>query len=227
MSISIDQKTESLTSLEGIVKAVKKLEEKKVLKLVNYALREGATQSQIIEAIQLGLDEIGHYFEEGKYGVTDLMMAGIIFEEVLKLPSLKLKKEGPEEAIGTILLCTIERDLHDIGKSIFKSAALMSGFHVEDIGINISAQKLLEETLRIKPDIIAISSILAEGVRYIKEVTETLKENKARNQVRILVGGLSTHRQAVEYTGVDAYAQDVYEGVKQCKLWMSEGGEFH
>ncbi|KNZ42994.1 cobalamin B12-binding domain-containing protein [Acetobacterium bakii] len=212
-------------TLDGIVEAVKKIEEKKVMKLVNYAIREGASQAQIIEAIQLGLDQIGYLFEEGEYGVTDLMMAGIIFEEVLKLPSLKLINNGAEETIGTILLCTIERDLHDIGKSIFKSAALMSGFRVEDMGINITAQEIVSETIRLKPDIIAISSILAEGVKYIKGVNDDLVIAGLRDQVKIIVGGLSTHRQAIEYTGVDAYAHDVYEGVKQCKSWLNKGGE--
>ncbi|MBI4858532.1 MAG: cobalamin B12-binding domain-containing protein [Acetobacterium woodii] len=219
--------TMNASTFESIVEAMKKIEEKKVLKLVNYAIREGATQAQIIEAIQRGLDQIGHYFEEGKYGVTDLMMAGIIFEEVLKLPSLKLINEESGEPIGKILLCTIERDLHDIGKSIFKSAALMSNFEIIDMGINITAQEILEETIRSKPDVIAISSILAEGVRYIKEVNEKLIAAGIRDQVKIIVGGLSTHRQAVEYTGVDAFANDVYEGVKQCKIWITEGGEAH
>lgn len=215
------------TTFESIVEAMKKIEEKKVLKLVNYAIREGASQAQIVEAIQLGLDHIGHYFEEGRYGVTDLMMAGIIFEEVLKLPSLKLINEGSGEPIGRILLCTIERDLHDIGKSIFKSAALMSNFEVIDLGINITAQEILAETIKLKPDVIAISSILAEGVRYIKAVNDALVAAGIREQVKIIVGGLSTHRQAIEYTGVDAFAHDVYEGVKQCKTWITEGGEAH
>lgn len=224
MNTSI-KNTVNVSTLESIVEAMKKIEEKKVLKLVNYAIREGAVQAQIIEAIQRGLDQIGHFFEEGKYGVTDLMMAGIIFEEVLKLPSLKLINEESEEPIGRILLCTIERDLHDIGKSIFKSAALMSNFEIIDMGINVTAEQILNETINRKPDIIAISSILAEGVRYIKEVNEKLVTAGIRDQVKIIVGGLSTHRQAIEYTGVDAFANDVYEGVKQCKIWVNEGGE--
>lgn len=224
---TLTNNTMNASTFDSIVEAMKKIEEKKVLKLVNYAIREGGSQAQIIEAIQLGLDQIGHYFEDGKYGVTDLMMAGIIFEEVLKLPSLKLINEESGEPIGRILLCTIERDLHDIGKSIFKSAALMSNFEIIDIGINVTSQQILDATLKYKPDIIAISSILAEGVRYIKAVNEKLVEAGIRDQVKIIVGGLSTHRQAVEYTGVDAFANDVYEGVKQCKIWINEGGEAH
>ncbi len=212
--------------LDSITKAVQKLEEKKVIKLVRYAVKEGATRTQIIESVQAGLDAVGAYFEEGRYGVTDLMMAGIIFEEILKLDCLQLESHNLGKTIGTILLCTIECDLHDIGKSIFKSAAQMSGFEVVDLGIDISPEKIVEETRRIKPDVIAISSIMAGGVKYMKETNEILIREGLRDQVKIILGGLATHKDAVEYVGADAFTKDVYEGVNLCRRWV-EGGVSH
>lgn len=128
--------------LESIVTAVKKLEEKKVIKLVRYAVKEGASQMQIIESVQAGLDEVGKYFETGRYGVTDLMMAGIIFEEILKLDCLKLEKENPEEAIGTILLCTIECDLHDIGNRFLKARPLCPALRSSTWALTFRRKKL-------------------------------------------------------------------------------------
>ncbi|MDO4289363.1 MAG: cobalamin-dependent protein [Eubacterium sp.] len=212
--------------LDSITKAVQKLEEKKVIKLVRYAVKEGATRIQIIDAVQAGLDAVGEYFEQNRYGVTDLMMAGIIFEEILKLDCLKLDSKSTEATIGTILLCTIECDLHDIGKSIFKSAALMSGFEVVDLGIDISPEKIVEETKRIEPDVIAISSIMASGVKYMKETNDLLVAAGLRDQVRIILGGLATHKDAVDYVGADAFTKDVYEGVNLCRQWV-EGGVSH
>lgn len=206
--------------VDSIVTAVTKLEEKKVIKLVRYAVKEGASQIQIIESVQAGLDQVGHYFESGRYGVTDLMMAGIIFEEILKLDCLKFESADPEHAIGTILLCTIECDLHDIGKSIFKSAALMSGFNVIDLGINTPPEKILEATIIHQPDVIAISSIMANGVKYMKETNDLLVGEGLRSGVKIILGGLSTHKDAVDYVGADAFTKDVYEGVNLCRNWL-------
>lgn len=206
--------------VDSIVTAVTKLEEKKVIKLVRYAIKEGASQIQIIESVQAGLDQVGHYFEAGRYGVTDLMMAGIIFEEILKLDCLKFQSANPEQAIGTILLCTIECDLHDIGKSIFKSAALMSGFNVIDLGIDTPPEKIVEETRTHKPDVIAISSIMANGVKYMKETNDLLVKEGLRQDVKIILGGLSTHKDAVDYVGADAFTKDVYEGVNLCRSWV-------
>lgn len=207
-----------LVSLEN---AVTKLDEKKVLKLVKYAINEGYTPSQIIESIQKGLDQIGVYYEDTRYGVTDLMMAGIIFEEVLELPCLNLINENPEDAIGKILLCTIESDLHDIGKTIFKSAVTMNGFEVIDLGIDVSPEQIVEQTKLLKPDIIAISSIMTNGIKYIKDTHQQLLEANLRSQVKIIIGGLSTHSEAIHYVGADAFANDVYDGVRICKNWVS------
>lgn len=210
--------------LDAIKTAVVKLEEKKVIKLVKYAIKKGNTQREIIESVQSGLDTVGYYYEDGRYGVTDLMMAGIIFEEILEIEAFKLQNSTPEEAIGKILLCTIEYDVHDIGKSIFKSIALMSGFDVVDLGIDVSPTVLLEETIKQKPDIIAISSIMSTGAKHMKEANDLLVSRGIRDQVKILIGGLSTHNEAVDYVGADMFTKNVYEGVGVCKMWMERGG---
>lgn len=73
---------------------------------------------------------------------------------------------------------------------------------------------------------IAISSIMANGVKYMKETNELLVKENLRDEVKIILGGLSTHKDAVAYVGADAFTKDVYEGVNLCKEWM-EGGVSH
>lgn len=208
--------------LYSITNALIELEEKKVLKLVDYAMKQGATQTQVIESIQSGLDEIGKNFEIGKYGVTDLMMAGIIFEEILEMNWFKIQ-EVQKKTSGTILLCTIESDLHDIGKTIFKSMAIMAGLNVLDIGVDVTPQEIVNQTIQRQPDIIGISSILTEGIPYIKETVDLLVQNNIRDKVKIIIGGLSTYRNIVAYTGVDAYGKDAFEGAQICKQWITKG----
>lgn len=209
--------------LQSITEELINLNEDKVLKLVDYALRQNATQSQIIDAVQSGLDQIGRYFEKGKYGVTDLMMAGIIFEEILDMNSFKMNKQSEKEPIGTLLLCTIKTDLHDIGKTIFKSMAVMAGLNVIDIGVDIGPQEIINQTKIIQPDVIGISSILMEGVKYIKETNDLLIENGIRNHIKIIVGGLAANDDLVTYTGVDAFSKDAFEGAQLCKQWIMQG----
>ncbi|MEG2717722.1 MAG: cobalamin-dependent protein [Eubacterium sp.] len=208
--------------LQSITVAVTRLEEKKAIKLVKYAINNGATVPEIFDAIQCGLDNVGHNFTKGCYGVTDLMMAGIIFEEILKLPFMKPKEDVPQDAIGTILLCTVESDLHDIGKAIFKNAALMTDFNVIDLGIDISSDQIVLSVAEHHPDILALSSIMTNGLKYVKKTNDALIAAHLRNNLKIILGGLSTHRDSVDYLGVDAFSNDVYEGVRLCKKWVEE-----
>lgn len=210
--------------LNAITDALVHLNEKKVLKLVDYATTQGSTMAQIIDAIQAGLNEIGLKYERGEYGVTDLMMAGIIFEEILKMDSFKMENQLTK-SIGKILLCTIEFDYHDIGKTIFKSMAMMAGLEVVDIGINIPPQEIVQQTKLHKPDIIGISSIMTDGIPGIKDTVDLLIEEGLRPDVKIIIGGLSANEGVVEYTGVDAFAKDAFEGAQTCANWVSKGSD--
>lgn len=210
--------------LNAITDALVHLNEKKVLKLVEYATAQGATLSDIIAAIQAGLNQIGSNYESGEYGVTDLMMAGIIFEEILKMDHFKVES-NLMQSIGTILLCTIEFDYHDIGKTIFKSMAMMAGLKVIDIGINIPPDEIVRQAKIHKPDVIGISSIMTEGIIGIKKTVDLLIESGIRDQIKIIIGGLATNDGVVEYTGVDAFAKDAFDGAQICSTWLSKGSD--
>ncbi|MEG0076141.1 MAG: cobalamin-binding protein, partial [Eubacterium sp.] len=72
------------------------------------------------------------------------------------------------------------------------------------------------------PDILALSSIMTNGLKYVKKTNDALIAAHLRNNLKIILGGLSTHRDSVDYLGVDAFSNDVYEGVRLCKKWVEE-----
>ena len=98
----------------------------------------------------------------------------------------------------------------------------MSGFKVIDLGIDISPEKIVAETKKSHPDVIAISSIMANGVKYMKETNELLVKENLRDEVKIILGGLSTHKDAVEsvsYTHLDVYKRQALCGAAVTVHW--------
>ena len=81
----------------NIIKSVTDLNEKKTLRLVEKALNAGISMSDIAEYLQQGMDNVGELFEKEEYFIGDLIMAGIIFKEVMKLDkrSVADQKEAP------------------------------------------------------------------------------------------------------------------------------------
>ncbi len=136
------------------------LEETRVLSLVSDLVISGYDPLEIIEAAQDALRLVGERYEQRQYFITGMMMAGEIFREIMELvePVLVTKVRGRET--GNILLGTVQGDIHDIGKNIFKTLLRSHGFAMTDLGVDVPPDLFVEETIRIQPDIIALSGLL-------------------------------------------------------------------
>ncbi len=205
-----------------IIHAMENLDEDQVLKLVRQALNEEIPPTDIINYVKSGVDNVGKRFESGEYFIADLMMAGIIFKQILAIDQLKLIDESLQNYNYTILLGTVYEDLHDIGKDIFGSMAKASGFQVIDIGIDVSARKFSDYIIKLKPDIVAMSGVLRSSATSMAEIVKHLTDMNLRDSVKIIVGGSFLTKEANNYIQADAFTRDATEGVKICQQWMKQ-----
>mgnify|MGYP000844875386 CR=1 FL=1 len=210
------------TELEKqLVEAVAELEEDKVLQLAEKALTEGMEPLTLLQAVNKGMQRVGELYEEKTYFIADLIMAGLIFKEVLGLkPIQKLFYAKNKKKIGKLVLGTVQGDLHDIGKDIFRGLMETNNFEVIDLGVDVPAEKFVRKTLEHKPDIVGMSGVLTYTVDAMKEVVEALKEAEIRDSVKVIVGGGHLTEASCKFIGADAYSNDAFEGVKLCLQWM-------
>ena len=103
---------------ELITEAVKELDENKVYKLIENALEVGMADTEILDCMRLGMDEVGKLFANGDYYVADLIMAGYIFKTFLEMIGIYKKQVSDNQAKDRIIICTPFGDFHDIGKDI-------------------------------------------------------------------------------------------------------------
>ena len=172
----------------------------------------------INEGYSKGLDEVGRLFKSGDYFLPQLVAAGEAMKCALKVfePILKGRKSEKRNT-GTVVLGTVEGDIHDIGKSIVGSMLMASGFEVIDLGVNTSAQKFLEALRDTKPDIIGLSALLTTTIPNQKNVIQVLEAAGERQNVKVMVGGAAvTNKWAMEI-GADAYGEDAIAAVAIAK----------
>lgn len=205
-----------------IIRAVENLDDTQVLKLVYQAIEEKIPPMDIINHVKIGVDNVGKKFENGQYFIADLMMAGIIFKQILAIDELMYTDENIKNYNYTILLGTVYEDLHDIGKDIFGSMAKSSGFQVVDIGIDVSARKFADYIVKIKPDIVAMSGVLRASTNSMKEIIEYLSKMNLRENIKIIIGGSFLTKEAKDYIKADAFTKDATEGVRICQEWMKK-----
>jgi len=191
------------------------------------AARRAATEAlktklDPLEAIEnglaKGLREVGGRFERGEMFLMQLIMSGEAMKaglQVLKPEILKQKKQLTGS--GTVLIGTVEGDIHDIGKSVVSAMLTAEGFDVIDLGVDVPDQVFVEKTREIKPHILGLSALMTTTRTKQKEVIEALKRSELRDMVKVMVGGATVTPEWAEEIDADAFGEDAIDAAKKAK----------
>lgn len=188
--------------------------------LVKEALMRGIRPYEVFtRGMVKGITIVGEKYESGEYFLTELVGAGEIMKEGMEeiSPLLTSKDVKP---VGKVVVGTVAGDLHDIGKNIVKMLLSSVGFAVYDLGVDVSAEKFVDEVKRTEPDIVAMSALLTTTMNSMKVTIEEVRKAGLRDKVKIIVGGAPITEEFSREIGADAAAMDAGHGVRICKAWM-------
>lgn len=214
----------NLITLEDmIIKAVEELDEDRVMKLATRALNSGMEPLTLLDLIKEGVKRVGKLYENQEYFIADLIMAGLIFKEVLELEEMKIQfKRKDKKILGKLLVGTVKGDLHDIGKDIFKGLMEVNGFETIDLGVDVSEDLFIKNIIAYRPDIVGLSGVLTSTIESMKEIVDAMIEAGVRNDVKIILGGNHLTKESCDYIGADCYTNDASLGVKLCKKMLGK-----
>ena len=204
-------------SLEAITEAISNLEENKVLQLVKEKLDNGEDPIKILDACRIGMAEIGKGAGDTVF-LTDLIMAGEIFNQAMELLLPKLTSESSKK-LGKVVIGTVQGDIHNIGKDIAINFLKAEGFDVVDLGVDVPPQKFVEAIDEHNPMVVGMSGLLTLSIEPMKKSVEAIKAANKRDKVKIIIGGERTDDEVCSYVGADAWVNDAIEGVKIIKKW--------
>lgn len=189
------------------------------------------------EAVELGLDPIeaiskglgagmqtqSDLFDEGEVFVPQLVVAADIFENAVSIITADLSEEARSAtSMGKVLICTVESDIHDIGKNIVKTMLSASGFEVIDLGRDVSSAEVVAKAEELKVDIIAGAALMTTTMPAQRDIINLLEEDGVRDQYKCMFGGAPVSPEWVKSIGADAYAENAAEAIDQAKRLMAE-----
>ncbi len=210
-----------MVNMEELAAAMGELEEDTVVELLEKVMEEGGSQAtEAMDACQKGMDTVGELFEQGEYFVSDLIFAGDLMSQAVGiLKDALISGEGTEGPRVSVILCTVQNDLHDIGKNIVRSMLEAGGFDVIDLGIDVPPAAIVEKTKETGVKIVLLSGVLTLAIDSMKATVEALKEAGLRDDVRVLIGGAPVSAEYCEVVGADAWAHNPQTTVQYCKEW--------
>lgn len=187
------------------------------VEITRQAIAEGVAPQMIINNYMIkAMGEVGQRFQDGKAFVPQLLMAGRAMKGALEL--LKpLLAGSASTTIGKIVIGTVKRDLHDIGKNLVASMLEGCGFEVINIGIDVTCDKFVEAVKENHADILCMSALLTTTMTYMKEVIQALEEAGIRNQVKVMIGGAPVSQGFADEIGADGYSDNANTAVAVAK----------
>jgi len=194
-----------------------------VVNTVIKALQSNLSPLDIFKSITEGMTIIGEKFQKGEYFLPELIVAGEIVKEVLKIiePHLKSEEMKPKK-LGKVVIGTVKGDLHDIGKNIVVMMLEAAGFDVIDLGVDVSSSKFIEAVREYDADIVGMSALLTVTMPEMKTVIDELKKANLRNKVKVIVGGAPVTQEYADLIGADGYGETAFDAVRLCKAWIME-----
>lgn len=200
----------------SLMSAVLKGDTKHIAEQTRQALSNGEEASRLLEEELIpAITEAGNRFEQKKFFLPQLIGAAEAMKAAVEVLEPHLQKDGDKSDAGTVVIATVEGDIHDIGKNLVTLMLKNHGFTVVDLGKDVTAERIVEEAKRLDADVIALSALMTTTMRSMKEVIEL--RDKENLRAKVMIGGAVTTREYAEEIGADGYAKDAQGAVTLAK----------
>jgi trimethylamine corrinoid protein len=185
--------------------------------LAKKAISDKKDLNEIVEDFSAAIRKVGDLFEEGELFLPQLARSADAMGAAMEILMPLFEKGGSHRMLGKVVIGTIEGDIHDIGKTLVATMLTAEGFEVTDLGANVPISTFIDTAVKIKADIICISALLTTTMVGQKRLIDQLKEQKIRDNFKILIGGAPVTQQWVEEIGADGTAENAISAVKIAK----------
>jgi len=209
--------------------AVVRCDREAAAELAQRALAEGVPPARALEdGFVPGIRKVGDLWEEGEYFLPELLAAAEAMKAAMSIIEPALRDAGGEAPAkrGTVVIGTIQGDIHDIGKSLVAAMLAAMGFNVIDLGPDVAFARFVDTVREEKADLLCMSALLTTTMNGAGEVIRMLEEQGLRRDVRVLVGGAPVDAAWSERIGADGYAPNAMGAVRAAErvLGLEQAG---
>jgi len=180
-------------------------------------LATGATPREVLDSALLpGMEVVGTRMREGECFIPEVLLSARVMQACLDLLRPQMA-EGEEAGLGTVVIGTVEGDLHDIGKNLVGMLLQGAGFTVVNLGTGVTAQDFVSAVSEHSASVLGMSALLTTTLPHMAETIAALKEAGLRDAVKVLVGGAPVTAAWADEIGADGYGANAGMAVERAK----------
>lgn len=208
--------------LNDLKEAILNFDEEAAEKAAEEAVKEDIDPVKAVEALADGLNQLGVAFEKMEVFLPEIMIASDAFQAALKVlePELKKRNEEGQKAIS-IVIGTVQGDVHQVGKDMVATFLTTAGFDVHDLGVDVSPSRFLEEARAHDAKIIAAASLMSTTRPVQKDLLDFLEAKGVRDKYLVFVGGGVVTQDWADKIKADGYGQDAIATVELAKKMLN------
>jgi 5-methyltetrahydrofolate--homocysteine methyltransferase len=204
-----------------LVQMISDMQEEDAVKLAREMLDAGYDPVKLLGHCREAMEMVGKRYEQGEYFLPELMLAGEMLKAIGDMAKPLIKQDAAgAKTLGTVLIGTVQGDLHDIGKNIVTFMLEINGYKVIDLGIDVPVENFVESIKQHKPQVVGLSGFLTLAFDAMKQTIEAIKKAGLRENTKIMIGGGQVDETIKTYTGADAFGLNAMDAVSLCKKWV-------
>jgi len=165
------------------------------------------------EGLTKGIQQVGALFASGEYFLPELIIGAEAMKRALAVLEPAMAGDQSREVVGTVVIGTVEGDMHEIGKTLVGTMLIANGFKVIDLGVDLSADKFVAAVKENNADIVGASALLTTTMLQQKKIIEALAAEGLSDKVKVMVGGAPVTESYALEIGADGYAEDAISAV--------------
>lgn len=177
------------------------------------ALDQGIEAKILLDETLLpAINEVGELFDKGKYFLPQLIASAEAMKASIEYMEPILLQANTGDNMPTVVIATVEGDIHDIGKNLVALMLKNYGFHVIDLGKDVPKEKIIEAAREHNAQVIALSALMTTTMQQMRHVIDYAKSQKIN--AKIIVGGAVITQEYADEIGADGYSKDAADAVK-------------
>jgi 5-methyltetrahydrofolate--homocysteine methyltransferase len=213
MVMAVEMKEISNGVIEGKIDEVRSLAEQ--------ALSEGIDAEEIMNhGLVVGMDAVGERWKNDEMFMPEVLRSAKAMSGAMDL--IRDQLANTDSQVGTMVIGTVEGDLHDIGKDLAGMMFEGAGYKVVNVGVDQPTEIFIEAVKEHKPQLLGLSALLTTTMPRMGDIINELKEAGIRDQVAVIIGGAPVTDEFAQSIGADLYAPNARSGVERAREFFKK-----